>query len=238
MVCQGYVAGLSAAYRITDGPLQPGKYRFRITTGLQDVAANPLAAEVVREFVVAGVAGFVHENRNNNNAANATPLSATGAGSDGSFLYTSAYPAGANAWSIVTGKFNADNYLDVAVGNRSGSSVSVFMGRVDGTFESVVNYAVQGGPISMVAADFNADSKLDLVVGNYDNNSGSILLGNGDGTFQTAAQISGELSNQRGVATGDLNLDGKLDLVFGNNGGTTVTVFLGNGDGTFVSNTK
>ncbi|HEX7863031.1 MAG TPA: FG-GAP-like repeat-containing protein [Verrucomicrobiae bacterium] len=238
VVCQGYTAGLSATYRITDGPLQPGKYRFRITTGLQDVAANPIAAEVVREFVVNAVSGFIYENRNNNSASGATPLSAVAAGADGSFLHSVSYPAGSNPWAIVSGKFNADNHLDVAVGNRSGSSVSVYLGNGDGTFSSGVNYAVQGGPISMVSGDFNGDTKLDLAVGNYDNNSGSILLGNGDGTFQTATHFSGGLSNPRGLASADLNGDSKLDLVFGNNSGSSVTVFLGNGDGTFGSNTN
>ena len=69
-----YSSGLSASYWVPDGPLQPGKYRFVAKRALTDRAGNPLAADYVRQFVVAGVPGFVQENRSNETRETATVL--------------------------------------------------------------------------------------------------------------------------------------------------------------------
>src|SRR5258708_8479113 len=61
----GYSSGLSASYRILNGPLQAGLYRFRAATGLTDRAGNPLASTFVRTFTVADQAPFVVESRDN-----------------------------------------------------------------------------------------------------------------------------------------------------------------------------
>jgi hypothetical protein len=77
----GYTSGLSASYRITDGPLQPGEYRFVASNGLSDRAANSLDPVFVRSFTVSPLIPYTTENRANDSQATATPLvDATGWG--------------------------------------------------------------------------------------------------------------------------------------------------------------
>ncbi|HWI59241.1 MAG TPA: LamG-like jellyroll fold domain-containing protein, partial [Bacillota bacterium] len=69
-----YTGGLSLDFALTDGPLQPGSYRFRVSSALRDLFANPMSGPFVQYFSVADVPGYALENRNNNSAVTATPL--------------------------------------------------------------------------------------------------------------------------------------------------------------------
>jgi hypothetical protein len=66
----GYTSGLSASYRITDGPLQPGRYRYRINTSVEDRFGNSLAEPYLRSFEVLPLAPYVIENRSNDSPGN------------------------------------------------------------------------------------------------------------------------------------------------------------------------
>ena len=71
-----YSSGLtSGLYRVSDGPLQPGRYQLTVGTGLTDKSGNHLVNPYVRTFMLASVAPFVLENRSNNTFATATSLS-------------------------------------------------------------------------------------------------------------------------------------------------------------------
>lgn len=160
------------------------------------------------------------------------------------------YPTGPEPSSVVVGDFNGDGKLDLAVAdqncpnNTCGSgSVSILLGKGDGTFEPSVEYSTGPGTYSVAVGDFNGDGKLDLAVaasgaGVLDPGGIDVLLGNGDGTFQAAVNYdTGSGTNPTSVAVGDFNGDGKLDLAATNVGCGTpcgnVAVLLGNGDGTF-----
>jgi hypothetical protein len=84
---------------------------------------------------------------------------------------------------IVTGDFNGDGKIDLAVGNFGSNTVSILLGNGDGTFTGQTPIAVGLGPEWLVTGDYNEDGKTDLAVANSVDNSVSILLGNGDGTF-------------------------------------------------------
>ena len=71
----GYTSGLTASYRITDGPLQPGSYRLTLGTGLTDKSGNPLVGPYVRNFSMENLASFTVESRSDDTAATATSLS-------------------------------------------------------------------------------------------------------------------------------------------------------------------
>jgi len=157
---------------------------------------------------------------------------------DGTFRALVNYATGNSPNSIGVGDFNRDGKLDLAVANIGAgngvSSVSVLLGRGDGTFRPAINYSAGSFPQSVAVGDFNGDGKLDLAVASFGSGV-SILLGNGDGTFKSPANY-GE-SGPTSVAVGDFNGDGKLDLAVANlvtnSGLSNVRVLLGNGNGTF-----
>ncbi len=138
--------------------------------------------------------------------------------------------------AVTMGDFNGDGSLDMAVANGSVNTVSVLLGRGDGTFAPQVTYPVGSNPSSIAVGDFNGDGKPDLVNTNRNDNTISVLLGNGDGTF--APQVTYPVGNNPdAVALGDLNGDHIPDLAVANGSGNTVSILLDNGDGTFTSNT-
>jgi len=155
---------------------------------------------------------------------------------------------------IATGDFNGDHVPDLAIANNcadsscaSGGTVTVLMGKGDGTFKAPVSYASGGqGAFSVVVGDFNRDGILDLAVVNdcasasCASGSVGILLGNGDGTFKPAVTYPSGGQGAYSLVSADFNNDGFFDLAVVNNcanstcsSGGAVGVLLGNGDGTF-----
>jgi YD repeat-containing protein len=156
--------------------------------------------------------------------------------SSSSYVFNRAqFATGPTPLSLTVGDFNGDGKLDLAVANAdsaNGNSVSILLGKPDGTFAPKVDYATGAAPYSVIAADFNGDGKLDLAVAEPNNNAISILLGNGDGTFQPHADVSvGQ--GPRSLVAGDFNSDGKADLAVANQTDNSVSILLGSGDGTF-----
>ena len=164
--------------------------------------------------------------------------------------------SGYNPYSVAIADVNGDGKPDLIVANEQQSktdlagSISVMLGRGDGTFRPAVNYSSGGdSAYSISVADVNGDGKLDLVVANgclgSDCSTGSVgvLLGKGDGTFKKVVTYRSGAASVFGahVAVGDLNGDGKLDLAVANTGSGCgsgcpeglIGILLGNGDGTF-----
>jgi hypothetical protein len=155
---------------------------------------------------------------------------------DGSFKAPVEYATGNGPLSVAVGDFNGDGKLDLVTANegdgKSDGTVSVLLGKGDGTFQTHMDYPAGVAPWSVAVGDFNGDGKLDLAVANSYSNTVSILLGKGNGTFRP--QMTYATGPQPiSVAVGDVNHDGKLDLAVANFADGTVGVFLGNGDGTF-----
>jgi sugar lactone lactonase YvrE len=164
-------------------------------------------------------------------------------GKDGSTFTAVAGPTiGGPATGIVSGDFNSDGKLDLAisVGNYAGQSpqttVFILLGNGDGTFVTLQtpatvaispDYDVTHSVLAV--ADFNADGKADILVTNETNSTTSTLLGKGDGTFvlDPSAVPYGT------SAVADLNGDGIPDLV-ASESSTLFVAYLGNGDGTFT----
>jgi hypothetical protein len=155
------------------------------------------------------------------------------------------FPVGNSPNAIVTGDFNNDGVLDIAVTNSYDNTVSILLGRPDATFAPQVAYPTGPLPVAIVAGDFNGDGNLDLAVtdGNCtppheseppqcSPSTISILLGNGDGSFQP--QVASSVGTlPASIVTSDLNGDGKLDLAVVNVFDNNISVLLGSGDGTF-----
>jgi hypothetical protein len=141
--------------------------------------------------------------------------------------------------AIVTGDFNGDGKLDILTVNANDGSISVLLGKGDGTF-TTRNYSpgVSFGPIVAVAGDFNHDGRLDLVVGNSHGWNANLLFfqGQGDGTFAAPVSFDEGSPSLNGITAADLDHDGNLDIVTAGYDGwyeNSVSVLRGNGDGTF-----
>jgi hypothetical protein len=138
---------------------------------------------------------------------------------------------------LAVADFNGDHVADIAVVNGDDSSVSILLGKGDGTFtEPNPPNPVGTGATSIVAGDFNGDGKIDLAVANYISDDVEVLLGKGDGTFTEAAGSPIAVGIYPfAITTGDFNDDGNTDLAVANSGDNTVTILQGAGDGTFTA---
>lgn len=92
--------------------------------------------------------------------------------------------AGPRAKVVLSGDFNADGRLDLALVS-SGGTAAVLLGNGNGTFQAAISHALATLPVAAITADLNRDGRLDLVTVNDVSDSVSVRLGNGDGTFKT-----------------------------------------------------
>jgi RHS repeat-associated protein len=145
-------------------------------------------------------------------------------------------PVGRGPYSLAAADLNGNGILDAVTANYDDNTVSVLIGRGDGSFEPQTAFEVGAGPYSVAVADINGDGIPDLVTANYNDNTVSVLAGRGDGTFepQTTFEVGGGACS---VAVADLNDDGIPDLVTANYNDNTVSVLVGRGDGTFEPQT-
>jgi uncharacterized protein (TIGR03437 family) len=140
---------------------------------------------------------------------------------------------------VALSDFNRDGFADVVVVPAGGNQVTIYFGKLDGTFQDPV-YIKPGNAntkLSAVAvADFNGDKKPDLAVLDAGNNLVYVLFGRGDGTFagnlpQISIPVGKSPSN---LTVADINNDTFSDIVVTNSADNTVSVVRGNGDGTFI----
>ena len=157
---------------------------------------------------------------------------------DGTFALGVDYSVGSSSlpmW-ITAADFNNDGALDLATANENNGTISILLGKGDGTFAPSVNHPFLPGTttsiVCVLAADFNGDHNADLAVVDAFNSAVSILFGKGDGTFQAPATYPVGFNPLAG-AVADLNRDGFPDLVVANSNDHTVSVLLNKGNGTF-----
>jgi hypothetical protein len=144
------------------------------------------------------------------------------AGTNGVLGPPTFYSAGNLPSAESTADINGDHIPDIVVANlgRHGidrGSLSVRLGKADGTFGSVTNYylppEIQDGRFfSIAAADFDNDGNIDLAVGFFDCRI-VFFKGNGDGSFTAAGSHEHLFTYEaRAMVTGDFDGDGDIDL--------------------------
>ena len=160
---------------------------------------------------------------------------------DGTFTAGSSFPTDSNSGSypqgIVTGDFNHDGKVDLAVVNGNNQNVGILLGDGSGGFGAPTTYALSSYAYEISAADLNGDGYLDLQVAMYGTSNVAIFLANSDntGTFQTETDVAFPVSGLETVTVADLNGDGKADMAVPESDGSNpgIAIALGNGDGTF-----
>jgi hypothetical protein len=154
---------------------------------------------------------------------------------------------GVEPCALVTGDFDRDGRLDLAVSDDKANAVLVLKGRGDGTFDSPRSFSVGQQPMSLLAADLNGDGILDLATTDFSDDALTLLAGDGKGGFSSLGHLQLE-SNARPsfVTAGDLDQNGKPDLVvacfhYKNKsddtglGANDVRVWLNQGVGSFMA---
>jgi sugar lactone lactonase YvrE len=135
---------------------------------------------------------------------------------DGTFIATEAtLSTDTFAQSAVTGDFNGDGKVDIAIGLNGG--VEVYLGNGDGSFSQPPGSPFSGSGLKLHVGDFNQDGKLDLAAIDSYSDAITILLGAGDGTFTLApTNTAGSLPSgtPSDLVSGDFNQDGITDLSF------------------------
>jgi FG-GAP-like repeat len=150
---------------------------------------------------------------------------------DGTFANKVDYATGPYPISVVTGDFNQDGRLDLALATNLDiyGRVSILDGNGDGTFQSNVDYQNGFGIYSLVAADFNGDGKPDLAVVSNLNDTMFILTGTGGGGFRSQGTY-GTGREPVAVAAGKFTRKplalGGADLVVANVASGSISVFL------------
>lgn len=103
------------------------------------------------------------------------------------FLTALHFPTGNGTNGVAAADLNGDGKPDLVSCNNGDGTISVLLGKGDGTFQAAVAYNVGKWPGAVAVGDFNGDGKLDLAITDSGpagtSNQVSILLGNGDGTF-------------------------------------------------------
>jgi FG-GAP-like repeat/PASTA domain len=151
---------------------------------------------------------------------------------DGTFQPRRDYNAGSGSTALATGDLNGDGVPDLVTANAGGEddagTVSVLLGRGDGSFPSRHDYPAGDEPDSVAVGDVNGDHKPDVV-----SNGGStvsVFLNTGDGGLAPKVDYR-DGGGGSPVRLVDVDGDGHLDVVTA--GGRTVSVLRNVGDGTF-----
>ncbi len=151
---------------------------------------------------------------------------------DGTFNKPIGYAVGQAPMYVASADFNGDNVLDLAVANNgaptatnSGNSVSILLGKGDGTFGAATDFPAGNGPTSIAIADYNIDGLPDLAVTAQTDNAVALLLGVGSGTFSPFFEFPVQ-SNPLSDATNVFTSSGQPDLAVANQGSNTVSVII------------
>lgn len=136
---------------------------------------------------------------------------------------------------------DGDGRLDLVSLNERSNTLSVLIGRGDGSFADQVSIAIKRFPFAMVAADLDHDGDLDLVTTHHLNRYEGIEdglvgihLNTGDGTSYASRYIEHEFVHEPGqIVVHDLDADGHADLIIPDGLGGCLNIFHGDGTGSF-----
>lgn len=157
---------------------------------------------------------------------------------------TTEYPAGRGPVFVATASLRDNNIQDLITANFTDNTLSILLGKGDGTFAAQTTVPTGSGPAWIATGNFNSSSNakdIDAAVADENANSVSIFLahndasGNPDGTL-TPGQVLTAGAKPVSIAAAnfrDASAPGVLDLAVANQGDDTISIFQGNGDGTF-----
>ena len=134
---------------------------------------------------------------------------------------------------VLVSDLDLDNELDLITVNTLGGSLSVLLGRGDGTFDKFEKHGTGRTPYAAAVGRFTDDAYPDLVTTEIASSSLAIFVNDGKGSFGEPTRMDiapGPVS----LAVGRLDGDGFDDLVTVNISPGELWVYRSRGDGTFA----
>ncbi len=167
------------------------------------------------------------------NTLNVSLLTGNG---DGTFDAMQNFRAGATSSpvGILTGDFNNDDHLDIALRNNDPAGLTILLGDGSGGFATTTMADGSGGfLVGQAVYDFDGDGNDDIAMPVSGSKVVMIYMSNGDGTFATSTTASIGGAPQQ-LTVGDFDGDDTVDLVVAQlDAAKSFTFLSGNGDGTF-----
>ncbi|CAF4123640.1 unnamed protein product [Rotaria sp. Silwood2] len=138
--------------------------------------------------------------------------------------------------SVVSGDFNNDNQLDLAIANSGTNNVLILLGNAENNFTEQATFSTgsDSHPCSLAVGHFNDDFLLDIAVANFGADNVGVFIGHGNGTFILQTTNLLDTSSPYFITAGDFNNDKRLDLVTTNKGTNSVSILIGYGNGSFL----
>ncbi|MEW6413251.1 MAG: T9SS type A sorting domain-containing protein [Candidatus Zixiibacteriota bacterium] len=144
---------------------------------------------------------------------------------DGTFEIGGSFPGGYYPTNAVSGDFDEDGDLDLAVLDTDEYDILILANDGSGALSHEATY--RGGmlPLGAVARDLDGDGHCDLAVSNKHTDNISIFRNRGDGVFEDAENY-GTGYSPRGLGAADFDNDGDIDLVTASYASDSVNVLF------------
>ena len=132
---------------------------------------------------------------------------------------------------LITIDLNLDGFPDLVSANAKNNTLSVLLGKGDGSFRKDLTFSVASEPTTITTGDINGDNIPDLLTNSRGAEQFTVLLGYGNGSFRRLPGVkTGRVP--LAIIPADFNNDKKLDVAI------TLTfykmeIFMGLGNGTF-----
>ena len=132
---------------------------------------------------------------------------------------------------LITIDLNLDSSVDLVSANAKNNTLSILLGKGDGTFREAMTFQVASEPTTVATGDVNGDGIPDLLTNARGAGQFTVLLGYGNGSFRKLPAVrTGRVP--LAIIPADFNNDGNLDVA------VTLTfdkmeIFMGSGKGTF-----
>ena len=128
--------------------------------------------------------------------------------------------------------FDGDGNADLLTANLGTSTVSLFRGNGDGTFQKDAVLDAGRNGAFLAVSDFDSDGDSDFAITHWTEDFTSVFLNHGDGTFEPRRDYRTGLGNY-GVDSADLTGDGHPDLGTANYRARSRSILFGAGGGRF-----
>ncbi len=142
------------------------------------------------------------------------------------------FPVPGGIGGLVTGEFDGDDGIEIALSLKGSAMVQLFESDQDGRLSASTQVPIRAIPSRLRVADMDANSRDDLIVSTADTDEVTILIASGDGGFITNSVAAG--SGPTVLLSEDMDRDGFVDLLVASKQGEEFRVLTGDGRGSIA----